>query len=99
MGREERMLSLIIFLIVSLSIVNIIVYEYVFQWLRDLVIRKIPKSLFFSLLNCPVCLGFWVGTLVSFYPLFDFGIHFIDNAIICGLLTSFFAKIIFKNHI
>lgn len=47
---------------------------------------------------CPECFSFWIGLLVSFLynPIIINYNLFIPN-IICGLITHFFASIIYKN--
>ena len=55
------MLQLIIFILITLSITNIIVREYVFEWLHQL---KKPKFIT-KLISCPTCLGFWIGIIIT----------------------------------
>lgn len=51
-------------IIASIGATHIITATSIFQRLRDFLDRVSPK--FFGLLfNCPTCMGFWVGVLLS----------------------------------
>jgi len=57
----------IIWLLVSVSATNIITCEYIFAWLHEWVERVFPYNTYLiTLINCPTCMGFWVGFAASF---------------------------------
>lgn len=65
------MSELLIFIFLTCGVTFIITQEYIFEGFRNLWC----KCLWFSkhlqyLITCPVCLGFWVGLVFSFTPLF-----------------------------
>ena len=46
--------NLILFILICFGLTNILVYSKILDFIR-------PKYYFF---NCPMCIGFWVGSLV-----------------------------------
>ncbi len=83
------MLELIIFILVAVSMTNIVVYEYIFEWLHK-IFDKVP--VIGDLINCPTCLGFWVGCfLFTLFPIqYGFAIFTI---FISGCVSSICNKI------
>lgn len=83
-----RMNELFSFILVCFGCTNILAYGKIFDAIR-------PKYKFF---HCPMCLGFWVGFLFSFFLKSPFLInqfhgvsnYMIDgfNAFACGCLSS-----------
>lgn len=91
------MISLIIFCLISLSITNLLVEEYIFSWLRKLINKYFPYSLLNKMIQCQTCLGFWVGfllvlTMPNLLPIL--GYELIINSVIGGLISSIINKII-----
>lgn len=83
------MTTLIIFIIASIGLTNIIVREYVFEWLRKLINKWFPHSILNKLINCETCMGFWVGLVLALlFP--AIGIHWF----LAGLISSAANKLI-----
>lgn len=79
--------NLILFILVSLSVTNIVVREYVFEWLRSYIRKWFPNSLLNKMIHCPTCAGFWVGILLSFiFPPLIGG--FWLNLLVFGTISS-----------
>lgn len=81
-------MKLFIFILVSVSITNIITSEFIFEDFRNWWEEKLfPKSKKLKyLISCPVCTGFWIGLFTSFL----FGIPFW----IAPFITSIFCKLL-----
>ena len=54
----------VVSVLVGVSASFIVSSEYIFQWLRNLVI-KTKWELLSTLIHCPVCLGWWFGLFVG----------------------------------
>lgn len=64
------MIELIIFIFLSISITNIVVFEHIFDFLHRFIDKYMSKTMIHTLFNCPTCLGFWVGAgLFWFFPI------------------------------
>jgi hypothetical protein len=59
-------MNLLIFILVCLGVTNIIVREHIFLWLRNFIGKWFQYSLLNKMINCEVCMGFWVGVFFSF---------------------------------
>lgn len=57
-------ITLIITILSAVSASFIISSEYVFEWLRKLVIKTKLEWLI-TFVHCPVCLSFWMGLFVG----------------------------------
>ena len=91
------MLNLILFILISLSIANLIVREYVFTWLRSFINKWFPYSWLNKLIQCEICLSFWIGlALISVFPalLPAISSYLLVNMIFGGLVSSISTKII-----
>lgn len=82
-------MNLLIFILASMGLTNAMVEENIFAWLRNLVKKYFPYSLLNDLVNCQVCMGFWVGIGLSL--IFPFGVHWF----LCGLISSAVIKLIY----
>lgn len=54
----------ILVVLASVSIANIITEEYVFKWLRNLII-KTNREWLITLFHCVTCMSFWCGLFVG----------------------------------
>lgn len=54
----------IVSVLVSVSMAFIVSSEYIFQWLRNLIIKTKFEPLI-TFVHCPVCLGWWAGLIVG----------------------------------
>ena len=72
----------------AVSIANIITEEYVFEWLRKLIIRTKIEFLI-TLFHCITCLSFWTG-LISGLIIFGFSPY----VIAVGFISSIVGKMI-----
>lgn len=54
----------IVSVLVAVSAAFIISSEYIFQWLREIVIKTKLEPLI-TFVHCPVCLGWWAGLFVG----------------------------------
>ena len=55
-------MKLIVFLLTTASVTNIITKEYIFYWVHAAIEKKFPNCEWLNtLINCPTCMGFWVG--------------------------------------
>jgi len=62
---QGNIMELLVFICICWGLTNIVSKGRVFEPLRK-VIGKFPKLFYFSyLIDCPMCLGFWVGMLMS----------------------------------
>jgi hypothetical protein len=52
------LIQVFFFVLICFGMTNILAYGSIFNRIR-------PKHHFFS---CPMCIGFWVGVLLSFFP-------------------------------
>ena len=77
---KNQYLVLIFKIFSGVALTLIITQSYLFKPLRD----KIKNKHLNKLINCPMCLGFWVGLLVFFNPFLYLEI---------GLITSLFSYI------
>ena len=84
-----EILNYIIFLMICLGVTDIICREYVLSWLRNFIDKYFHFSILNKLIQCPTCVGFWVGVALTFiFPYF--GIHWF----IGGVISSITNKII-----
>lgn len=61
------MIELLIFICICWGLTNIISKGKIFEPMRDF-LELIPGFSFLAnLINCPMCLGFWIGLGVSYY--------------------------------
>lgn len=86
------MVELLIFILVAVSITNILVNEYIFGWFRNIFIRHFPYSLVRKMITCPTCLGFWVGA--ALWWLFPYEGNMWIAMILAGLVSSLANKLI-----
>ena len=54
----------IVSVLVAVSAAFIVSSEYIFQWLRNLIIKTKFEPLI-TFIHCPVCLGWWAGLFVG----------------------------------
>lgn len=88
-------MNLILFILVSISLTNIIYQEYVFAWFRNFIDKYFKYSLLNKMLRCPTCLGFWCGILTSFaFP--EFGISWIVGAFITSITMKTYELLLLK---
>lgn len=73
----------------------IITQTSIFNWLRDY-LNIISPKFFGQLINCPRCLGFWVGLFIAFFMPIIFLPNFIISLIFHGALSSGTNWIIFN---
>jgi len=61
--------ELILVLLSGLGLTNILVYSPLFDWFREFISKSFTKFGFEPhgkyFVNCPVCIGFWVGIFVT----------------------------------
>lgn len=82
------MVNLIIFILVSISITNIIQNGTIFSPLRVLI--KNYNEKIYNFIICSTCFGFHIGWLLSFFlPLND---NIILNMFICAFISSIINK-------
>lgn len=73
-------------------------FSEIFKPLRKS-INLIPSAFIRGALTCPDCTAFWVGILVSFLynPIkVDYNLFFIPSILFCGLISYFFASILYR---
>lgn len=83
------MVNLIIFIMVSLSIVNIILNETIFSFFRVFLNNKFPKI--YKFISCQVCFSWWIGIFLSFFITIYGG--FIINLFVCAFVSSIVNKL------
>ena len=81
-------MELLIFILLSIGIVNIIQNENIFKWFREIV-KKSDKL--YKFLMCPTCFGFWIGVILSF--VFRFNDIMLLNLFFGGIISSIVNKI------
>ena len=61
--------DLILILLATFRLIRLFVYDKVTRWLRDAFdgYTSGPFKTMYDLLNCPWCLGLWIGTVVVFF--------------------------------
>lgn len=60
------MLSLIVFILASIGFTQIVVREFVFSKVRDIVQGYSGEDgVLTSFINCATCVGFWIGLLLT----------------------------------
>lgn len=80
-------MNLILFILVSVSVTNIITSEFIFEKPREWWMKLFGwNEKLKYLITCPICLGFWVGLALSF----PFGIEWY----IAPFITSIMAKLL-----
>lgn len=80
-------MNLVLFILVSVSVTNIITSEFIFEPIREAWMRWFDRwEKLKYLITCPICLGFWVGLALSF----PFGIEWY----IAPFITSIMAKLL-----
>ena len=79
-------MNLFIFIVISISLTNIIVRESIFEWFRNIFNKWFPYSIVTKIVNCEACMGFWIGIILCF--LYPIGLHWF----ICGLISSIMNK-------
>ena len=66
-------MNLLIFILVCLSITNIIVRESILEFLRDFIDEVFPNSMLRKMIHCETCVGFHVGLVLAIiFPVFGF---------------------------
>ena len=86
-------MDLLIFILVCLGVTNIIVREYVFNWLRKFINKYFQYSLLNKMLNCETCTGFWIGVLFWFlFP--DIEQNMYITMFVSGAVSSICNKIV-----
>jgi len=91
------MIGLILYILICLSITNLLVCEYVFEWLRKLIDKYFKYSLLNKLIRCQTCMGFWIGCMITYSMpnlLPQISDVFIINIIVGGLISSITNKMI-----
>lgn len=85
------MLQLFIFIMISVSVTNILVNSELFDSIRE---RIGQKSLYLQkLLSCMMCLGFWVGIVCGyFFPVV--GINLIGSGLVASIGAYTYAVIV-----
>lgn len=58
------MMTLVLCILTAVSLANMITSEYVFEWLRKLVI-KTKMEWMITLFHCITCMSFWTGLTVG----------------------------------
>jgi hypothetical protein len=95
----ESLLYLFVFLLISLSIVDLWTNSYIFSAIRN----RISRVNFSKILVCPECFSFWVGLILSFTfdPLIGFpGLsHYYLSHIFCGTLTFLVTRAVYNKGI
>ena len=90
------MLELIAFILVTIGIANIIVNEEIFSKPRNWVEKVFPYSLLNKLINCTICMGFWVGIgiiLIAPQLLPVIGLSLIVKCLLGGAIGSIVNRI------
>jgi len=80
------MLDFIIFILSTIGATFIIVFFYIFKWLRDFM-KKISPNFLGKLFSCPACMGFWNGLLVRYIQTIHYELDI--NIILYGFIGSF----------
>lgn len=76
-------MELLMVVIASVGVTNIITSGGIFEGLREAVISE--SDFFGKLILCPMCLGFWVGLIISlFFPI---------NLLVGAAASSLFSQI------
>jgi uncharacterized protein (DUF2062 family) len=88
-------MDLLLFVLCSISLTNIIVREYIFQWMRNIIKKIFPYSLLNKMIHCETCTGFWVGVALSLiFPFF--GLHWFIAGLISSISNKILAILLFK---
>lgn len=84
------MIELLTFILVTCGVSFIVTQEYIFEAFRDVwcIVFHWSKLLQY-VISCPVCLGFWIGLLFSFTPLFP-----TISFWVAPFITSFCCKLV-----
>lgn len=95
----DAILSLFVFLLISLSITDLWTSSYIFSRLRNW-ISRLPYS---KVLICAECFSFWVGVFLSivFDPLIGYsglGHYYLSN-IFCGALSFLISRLLYSKGI
>lgn len=85
-------MNLVIFIMLSLGIVNIVQNESIFSVVRAFLNKRLPKI--YSFIICPTCFGFWVGVVLSFFFAINDTIYL--NMFFAGIISSISNKIYSK---
>jgi hypothetical protein len=89
------MINLIIFIIISISLTNIVVRESIFERPRNFVDRIFHYSLLNKVLQCETCFGFWAGILISvLFP--SLQMHWLIGGLLASIANKVFVLIFIK---
>lgn len=89
------MIGILLFILASVGMTNIIVREYVFEWLRNWINKVFPYSLLNKLFQCETCMGFWVGLFISLmFP--EFNIHWFIGGLVSSISNKLINIMIYK---
>jgi len=80
--------SFVIFLLSSIGLTFILVFFYIFKWLRDFMEKINPKFLG-KLLSCPACMGFWSGLIIKYIQIITYHYTLDLSIILYGFISSF----------
>lgn len=84
-----NLVSLVIFIILSIGIVNISQNESIFSIVRAFLYERLPKI--YAFVTCPTCFGFWIGVSLSFF--FDITDIIYVNMFFGGIISSISNKL------
>lgn len=67
--REISYFDLALIVLATFRLIRLFVYDKVTRWMRDMFagFSRGPGKTLFDLLNCPWCLGLWIGTFLTFF--------------------------------
>ena len=77
-------MEFIIYILAVYGMTYIITKSFLFQSFRDLFIKHKYLS---YLVNCPVCMGFWVALIIYFLP-FNFILYPLAGSAICNFIQT-----------
>lgn len=81
----------VVSVLISVSIAFIVSAEYIFKWLREMVIKTKLEPLI-TFVHCPVCLGWWaglfVGLVVGGWSWWCLGVAFV-SALVARIIKMF----------
>jgi len=83
-------MDLIFFILISYGITNIIANEGIFNFIKD----RITNNFFYNLINCPTCLGLYVGAFVYLFFLFNITGFIVIDIFFAGIISSGIINII-----
>jgi hypothetical protein len=83
--------EIIIFILVSSAITVVLARGFIFEAPKNWILGKVKSVYLDYLLTCPMCMGFWVGLILSFITNFKiYGLPVLDN-VFAGFLCSAYA--------